>query len=338
MNRLIKPRINTLIIICLAFFTSTFSLTADENKLSFSADEVAPGLYMLIGVGGFTGGNIGLSIGEDGVVMIDDSMPPMLDIMKTAIGSVTDKPVDFLINTHVHGDHIGNNETLGKNGTWIVAHKNLRKHLLEKGFQTAKGMVPVAKAALPVITFSHSMNFHLNGQDAHIFHTAKAHTNGDAVIHYKSANVIHTGDTFFNGLFPYIDINSGGSVHGYIRAQKKILALSDDKTKIIPGHGPLANKQNLQDSLAMLEDSKMLVAKMIADGQSEDQIVKANPLSKYHDNWNWGFITTEKMTRQIYKSLIAAKNHQHNPEHKHDTNHKHNPEHEHSAEHKHTDH
>lgn len=275
----------------------------EEAKLEFSYTQVGPGLYMLMGAGGFTGGNIGLSIGDDGVVMIDDSMPPMLDILKTAIASVTDKPVDFLINTHVHGDHIGNNQSIAEDGAHIVAHENLRKHLLEHGVQTAEGMKPAPKAALPVITFSREMNFHLNGEDAHIFHVANAHTDGDAVIQFRTANVIHTGDVLFNGMFPFIDLESGGSVSGYLAAQKKIFAMADDKSKIIPGHGALASKADLRSAIDMLEDSIALINAQIKAGKSEDEVVAMNPLSKYHEKWNWGFITTEKMTRQLYAGL-----------------------------------
>ena len=156
-------------------------------ELSFSSTEVAPGIYMLMGVGGFTGGNIGLSVGKDGVVMIDDSMPPMLDIMQKAITSVTDQPVDFLINTHVHGDHIGNNVAMANDGAHIVAHENLRQHLLTKGISMGQESMEAPPEALPVITFSHSMSFHLNGETAHLIHVAKAHTDGDAVIHFKKS-------------------------------------------------------------------------------------------------------------------------------------------------------
>ncbi len=290
--------------ITIVLASASISIQAEEkSKLSFSSTKVAPGIYMLMGVGGFTGGNIGLSIGEDGVVMIDDSMPPMLAIMNTAIKSVTDKPVDFLINTHVHGDHTGNNLTIGNNGTTIVAHKNLRLNMLSKGVKTKDGMKPAPKAALPVITFSDEISFHLNGEDAKVFHVHNAHTDGDAVIHFKNANVIHSGDVFFNGIFPYIDLNNGGSLDGYITAQKKIISLSDDDTKIIPGHGPLSNKAELQASVNMLLDAKKKITKLKAQGQTEDQVVEANPLKKYHDKWNWAFITTEKMVRQVYKSI-----------------------------------
>ena len=312
---ILTKKLLTLLTSCLLISTASLS-AAEEKPLSFSTTKVAPGLYMLMGVGGFTGGNIGLSVGDDGVVMIDDSMPPMLDIMKTAISSVTEKPVDFLINTHVHDDHVGNNETFGNGGTWIVAHKNLRKYMMENGKKTKDGVLPTPKSALPVITFPHSMNFYLNGHDARIFHLPHAHTDGDAVIHYQKANVIHTGDILFNGMFPFIDIDKGGCAYGYLQAQRKILEIANDNTKIIPGHGPLATKKDLAASNAVLEDSINIIADLIASGKDEEQVIALNPLAKYHDDWNWGFITTEKMTRQVFKSLIKVKDHKHDGDHK----------------------
>jgi len=297
-------KLNKLLITTSLLLISPFTLAEEaEDKRDFATTEVAPGIYMISGVGGFTGGNIGLSVGEDGVVMIDDSMPPLLDKIKKAIKTITEQPVDFLINTHVHGDHTGNNEAVGKDGTRIVAHENLRLNMLEKGLKTKDGSKPMPKAALPVITFSHAMNFHLNGEDVKIFHVAKAHTDGDAVIHYQNANVIHAGDALFNQMFPYIDLSNGGSIDGYIKAQKKIFELTDDKTQIIPGHGKLANKTQLKESIDMLIDSRNIISQLINEGKTEEEVVKANPLAKYHEQWNWFFITTEKMTRQIYKGL-----------------------------------
>ena len=283
-----------------------FSLIANgeqKEKLSFSTTEIVPGLYMLEGVGGFTGGNIALSIGKDGVVMIDDSMPPMLDIMSKAIKTITQQPVDFLINTHIHGDHTGNNESLGNTGAKIVAHDNLRKRLIKEGIQTADGKKPTPAAALPVITFSHDISFHLNDNNAHVFHVPHAHTDGDAVIHFVDLNVIHTGDVFFNGMFPYIDLAGGGSVKGYIKAQQDILALANEKTRIIPGHGALASRNELKATLDMLLDAEKIISQLIKQGKSEEDVVALNPLKKYHDKWNWAFISTEKMTRQMYQGL-----------------------------------
>jgi len=295
---------NTLLTFALGLSFNT--IAKNETKLSWQATEVSDGLYMLKGVGGFTGGNIGLSVGEDGVVLIDDAMPSTLDIMNKALKDITPNDIDFLINTHVHGDHTGNNETLGEKGVHIVAHKNLRKHLLKKGVTNAQGkQVDAPKSALPMITFSESMNFHLNGVEAHIFHLPHAHTDGDAVIHFTNVNVIHMGDTMFNKIFPYIDFNSGGSLDGYIEAQKTILGLVDDETKIIPGHGPLANKQDLINSITMLEDARSMIGALIKEGKTEKEIVNLNPLEAKYKSWHWGFITIQKMTKQVYRALMT---------------------------------
>lgn len=289
-----------LVVSTLAITSTVSNIQAAEEtkKLDIAITEVDTGFYMLSGVNGFVGGNIGLLVGEDGVILIDDGLSQQINLIEKTIKKVTNKPIDFLINTHVHGDHIGNNAAFGKHGAHIVAHENIRHRLLQAKKATAKD-------ALPVITFSESIDFHLNGHETHIFHVENAHTDGDAVIHFKTANIIHTGDTMFNGMFPYIDLSKGGSLKGYIAAQKKMLNLSDEKTRIIPGHGPLANKQDLVASIKMLETSKKLISDLISANKTEDEVVKLNPLSDYHKKWNWGFITTEKMTRQVYKSLKA---------------------------------
>lgn len=285
------------------FSTLLFALSVaaaeQEQETDFQAEKVAEGLYMLMGVNGFTGGNIAISFGDDGVVMIDDSMPPFIDKLQKAVTQIAGKPVDFLINTHVHGDHTGNNATFGEGHTRIFAHENLRKHMLEKGV----GGKPAPASALPVFTFNDAMNFHLNGHNARVFHVEHAHTDGDAVIFYQDVNVIHTGDVMFNGMFPFIDLKSGGSVDGYIKAQQAILSIANDQTKIIPGHGPLASKADLQTANDMLIDAKNLIQALIKKGMSEDEVVAANPLAKYAEKWNWQFITTERMTKQIYQGL-----------------------------------
>jgi len=276
---------------------------AQDSEISYKSTELAPGLYMLEGEGGFAGGNLGLLTGEDGVVLIDDGLPPLTGTLLTAIGKLTEDPVEFLINTHVHGDHIGGNEALGKKGATIVAHDNLRQRLVTEGMMGADGKVPAPKDALPVLTFSDSVTFHVNGRGAFVFHVEHAHTDGDAVIHFRDDNVIHTGDAMFNGLFPFIDLDSGGSVEGYIAAQRRILALADDETKIIPGHGPLAGKKDLKAAVDMLTDARDRVRHLVDAGQSEEEILAANPLKIYHEGWNWGFITTERMTKTLYRDL-----------------------------------
>lgn len=253
---------------------------------------------MLEGQGGFAGGNLGLITGDDGVVLIDDGLEPLVALTLAAIESLTGDPVDFVINTHAHGDHTGANQALHDNGATVVAHDNLRRQMIKDGSN---------RAALPELTFTDAVTFHLNGHTANVFHVANAHTDGDSVIHFPEVNIIHTGDAMFNKLFPYIDMDSGGSVVGFIAAQKKIIALTDDETKIIPGHGELANKADLQAAINMLEDAQARVKALVDAGKSQEEVLAENPLADYHDGWNWGFITTERMTETLYISLTGGK-------------------------------
>ncbi|MCH2191242.1 MAG: MBL fold metallo-hydrolase [Gammaproteobacteria bacterium] len=274
-----------------------------EPKLGFKTEKVSGSVYMLSGDGGFTGGNIGLSIGEDGVAMIDNGLPSVIELLKTEIAKTTDKPVDYLINTHVHGDHIGNNAAYGASDTQIVSHDNLRKSLKEKGMAIGGGKnIPAPKAHLPVITFSDQMTIHLNGDAAQIIHFAKAHTDGDAVIKFKEANVIHTGDILFNGMFPYIDTSNGGSYVGVKAALQGIYDMADEETLIIPGHGPIAKKENIASTIAMLEESYNAVKALRDKGMSEQEIIAAKPLEEF-SSFHWGFITTEKMIQQLLEAL-----------------------------------
>ncbi len=275
---------------------------AQDTAITFKSTELAEGLYMIEGQGGFAGGNLGLLIGEDGVVLIDDGLPPLIDQVQAAVDELTEAPIDFLINTHVHGDHIGGNAVLGKEAT-IVAHDNLRKRLEAEGMPTGPDTsAPAPAAALPVVTFSDSVTFHLNGREAFVFHVEHAHTDGDAVIQFREDNVIHAGDAMFNGIFPFIDLDSGGSIDGYITAQERILALADDETRIIPGHGPLSSKKDLQAAVDMLKDARGRVQALLDAGKTEEEIVEANPLADY-DEWSWQFITTERMTRALARGL-----------------------------------
>ena len=284
--------------ILLALCTSLFAVaaTAQEGEISFKSTELAPGLYMLEGQGGFAGGNLGLITGDDGVVLIDDGLEPLVAVTVAAIESLTGDPVDFVINTHAHGDHTGANEALHGKGATVVAHDNLRRQMVKDGS---------SRAALPELTFTDAVTFHLNGHTANVFHVANAHTDGDSVIHFPEVNIIHTGDAMFNKLFPFIDMDSGGSVDGFIAAQKKIIALADDETKIIPGHGVLANKADLQAAVDMLEDAQARVKALVDAGKSQEEVLAENPLARYHDGWNWGFITTERMTEALYRSLTS---------------------------------
>ncbi len=220
----------------------------DFSAVEVTAEAVVPDLYMLQGAGG----NIGLSVGTDGAFVIDDQFAPLAPKIMAAIEAIDDRPVEFLVNTHWHGDHTGGNEAFGAAGAHIVAHDNVRRRLKEGLKRATSETRPAPEGALPVVTFSNEVSFYWNGLDIRVIHLANAHTDGDAIIHLRDANVIHTGDIYFNGGFPYIDLESGGSFDGLIAAQEKILSLSDDATKIIPGHGALSSRAAMGPYVAML--------------------------------------------------------------------------------------
>ena len=270
---------------------------AQSEDVSWNVTEVQPGIYMFEGQGGFTGGNLGLSIGDDGVVLIDDGVPEISAMTIASVEEVTGRPVNFLINTHAHGDHTGANADLHGKGATVVAHDNLRSALLEDEAFPAAG--------LPELTFSDSVTFHLNGHEAYVFHIPAAHTSGDSAILFTDANVLHTGDVMFNYLFPFIDLDAGGTVDGYIAGQQAMLEMIDDDTRIIPGHGPLASKSDLQAAVDMLIDAQSLVRAMVDEGNSLEEVKAVNPLAGYGERWSWGFITTERMTETLYRSLAS---------------------------------
>ena len=285
---------------------ATAQEAAQQPQISFESTELVPGLFMIEGVGGFGGGNVGLLTGDDGVVLIDDSFPPLTSTLLEAVAEITPDPIDFVVNTHVHGDHMGGNAMLGEAGATIVAHDNVRKRLVENGIQTGPGQsVPAPPEALPVVTFADRVSVHLNGHRADVLHLAKAHTDGDAIIHFPEADVIHCGDVFFSGLFPFIDLASGGSLDGYIEGQKRILELAGDETRLIPGHGPLSTRADLEASVAMLEAARDSVQALIDEGKSADEAVAAAPLAEF-EAMSWQFIDSERMVRQVYAALAGA--------------------------------
>ncbi len=276
----------------------------DHPRVSFKTEKVSGSVYMLSGVDGFTGGNIGLSIGDDGVAMIDNGLPGVLGILRKEIAKSTDKPIDYLINTHVHGDHIGNNEAFGKDNAKIISHQSLRQTLVNKGVPMGDGVnVPAPKKSLPVLTFADQITLYINNDSAQVKHFAAAHTNGDAVVFFKEANVIHTGDIMFNTLFPYIDTSNGGSFSGMLAALKGIHDMANESTKIIPGHGPLANKSDVATTISMLEGAYKSVKALVDEGLTEQEILERNPLKDY-EKYSWSFITAERMTKQL---LVAMK-------------------------------
>jgi cyclase len=287
-------------ILAIACLALTAQLQAQDFATSFDATEVAPGIYMLTGAEEkFGGGNMSLLVGDDQVVLIDDAMVPTAQPALDAVTKLAGRPPDFVINTHVHGDHVGGNALLQENGSYVVAHDNIRKRLSSDS-KDAGG-----DGGLPIITFSDSVTFHVNGHEVFVFHVHHAHTDGDGVVHFRDLNVIHAGDTLFNNLFPFIDLDSGGSVEGFIEAQQKLIAMSDDETVLIAGHGELANKADVERNLAVLIDGRERIKSLVDRGMSEEEVLAANPLADYHDDYNWSFITTERMTQTHYRDLTS---------------------------------
>lgn len=283
------------IITAISILLAATLANAQDELLRFKSTEVAPGIYMLEGDGGFAGGNIGLLVGDEHIVLVDDGLEPFAPALIDAVTEVAGRPIDFVINTHIHGDHIGGNAALSAEGATIVAHDNTRSHLIADAEFGPEG--------LPVMTFSDAVTFHVNGHEAFIFHIEAAHTDGDAVIHYRNVNVIQAGDIMFNHLFPFIDLDNGGTVDGYIAGQQRILMMADDETIIIPGHGPLATRADLARDLDVLIDCKARIKALVDQGKSESEVHAANPLAVYHEGWNWDFITTERMTQTLYRDL-----------------------------------
>lgn len=288
------------ILLLIALLSWASAGQAQEIATSVKSTEVVPGIYLIDGADGFAGGNITLLVGEDQVVLIDDGVEPIAAELIASVEEVAGRSVDFVINTHVHGDHVGSNAAYANSGAVVVAHDNIRKRL-EADPTDAGG-----PDGLPHITFSDAVTFHAGGYTASVFHVAAAHTDGDAVIQFAEVNVIHAADVHFNYLFPYIDLDNGGSVDGFIAGQRRIIALADDDTIIVPGHGPLASKADLQVAVDMLIDAQARVKKLVDQGMSQDEVLTANPLAIYHDTWNWGFITTERMTTTLYRSLTTG--------------------------------
>jgi glyoxylase-like metal-dependent hydrolase (beta-lactamase superfamily II) len=253
------------------------------------------------------GGNIGVSAGDDGVFLIDDEYAPLTDKIRAAVATISPRPIRFLLNTHWHGDHTGGNENLGQAGVVIVAHENVRRRMSSEQFIEAFGAkVPPAPAkALPVVTFTDEVTFHLNGDDLRSFHVPPAHTDGDTVIHFQKANVIHGGDLVFAGAYPFIDLSSGGSLEGVIGAIERILALCDDKTRIIPGHGPVIDKAALRKYHDVLVLARDRVGALVKQGKTLDEVKAAKPMADHDAAWGAGFVKPDFFLEIAYKSLSA---------------------------------
>jgi len=291
-----------------AFATSLLLVVAAPLTAQAGIDTVkiqtlpaGKGVYMLLG----QGGNIGLSVGDDGAFLVDDQYAPLTARILAAVKAVTDKPVRFLVNTHWHGDHTGGNENMAAAGVIILAHDNVRTRMSTEQFVAAfnSRVPPSPKAALPMVTFSESVTFHINGDDIHAIHVPPAHTDGDVLIHFTQANVLHMGDTFFNGRYPFFDLSSGGSFQGLIGAAEIGMRYANDSTKIIPGHGPMGTKADLMAYHDVLVKVRDRVAALIKSGKTKEEVIAAKPSAEWDATWGTGFMKPEVFLGMLYDSM-----------------------------------
>ncbi|MBS1788758.1 MAG: MBL fold metallo-hydrolase [Acidobacteria bacterium] len=273
-----------------------FAQGQDFSKVEMKATHVAGNIWMLEG----SGGNIGVSVGPDGLLIVDDQFAPLADKIKAALKGLGDGKLKFVINTHWHGDHTGGNPVFGVDST-IIAHTNVRKRLNSTNTVMNQTVPPAPKAALPVITFDESLSVHFNGEEIKAIHYPNGHTDGDGVIYFTGANVVHMGDDFVTYGFPFVDLNSGGSVEGMAKSIAKVLEILPANVKIIPGHGPLSTVDDLKKFHEMLMETSLIVVKQVKAGKSLDEIKAAGLPAKY-DPWSKGFITTPIWIETIYKS------------------------------------
>jgi glyoxylase-like metal-dependent hydrolase (beta-lactamase superfamily II) len=290
----------TYLSLLIILFAATSALAQrDFSTVEVKAAKVAGSVYMITGAGG----NIGVSVGDDGIVMIDDQYAPLAPKIEAALKSITDKPLRFILNTHYHGDHTGGNEPFGKSAP-IVAHENVRKRLSSTIVRGGTTTPPAPAGALPVLTFNDSVTIHLNGEDVRAVHMPHGHTDGDAVIWFTKSNVVHMGDDFFNGTFPYVDRENGGSIHGLIANLEKVIAAVPDDAKVIPGHGPVSDRKGLRTFVAMLKGTSAAVEAAIAEGKTLDQM-KADKVLAAWDSWGAGFIKTDRWIGDLYAELTG---------------------------------
>lgn len=288
-------------------FVLLFAVSAqaqtDFSKVEIKATKVAGNVYMLQGAGG----NIGVSVGDDGLLIVDDQFAPLADKIRAALKGIADKKLRFILNTHWHGDHTGGNVAFGPEAT-IIAHDNVRKRLATEQKSTVFNSTtpPSPKEALPVITFNDSLSVHFNGEDIRAIHFPHGHTDGDSVIFFSTSNVVHLGDDFFAGRFPFVDLESGGSVEGLVKNIGELIGKIPADAKLIPGHGPISTLDDLKSYHRMLQQTTEIVRGKIAAGKTLDQI-KTEGLPAEWAPWGTGFIKTDRWVETIYKSLTAKK-------------------------------
>ncbi|HMK29254.1 MAG TPA: MBL fold metallo-hydrolase [Terriglobales bacterium] len=287
----------------MALCLSVAAQQRDFSKVEIKVQKVAGSVYMLTGAGG----NIGVSVGDDGIVVVDDQYAPLAPKIEAALKGITDKPVRFVINTHWHSDHVGGNAYFQKQGP-VIAHENVRKRMESGGVLMGGQMKvePAAKDALPIITFNDRATVFLNGEEIRAIYFPNGHTDGDCVIFFTKSNVVHMGDDFVTYGFPFIDLDSGGSSKGMIAAVEKVSATVSPDTRIIPGHGPVSTVADMKPYLEMLKDTRARVEKGIQQGKTLDQLKQEKVLAGY-EKYSGDFVNTDKFIETLYNDLTGKK-------------------------------
>lgn len=288
-----------------ALLLATPAAAQDFSKIEVESTKVAEGVYALKGAGG----NLGLVVGEDRAFLIDDQYAPMVPKIRAAVAAITDKPVSFVLNTHWHGDHTGGNEAFAEAGTLVVAHDNVRTRLSSDQVMAAfDRTVPAApKGALPVITFNDQVTFHVGGHTVRTIHIPSAHTDGDAIVHLPETNVIHTGDLVFYGLYPVVDYSNGGSLKGMAEATAKLMDMSNEDTRFIPGHGPaVITRRQVAEYLQMLRVVHARLETLIGEGKTLEEVIAAKPTAEFDAQWGQGFLPPDRWVRINYQGMAPA--------------------------------
>ncbi len=287
--------------ISLAAFVCSTSCMAqqDLSQVEIIPHQLSDNIYYLEG----SGGNIGVSIGDDGVFMVDDQFAPLSEKILDAIEGLSDQPLRFVINTHQHGDHVGGNQNMGREGAVIVAHENVRT-ALRAGFNDGdlnQALSAEQRIGLPIMTFTDSVDFHLNGEDIHIFYNGSGHTNGDSFVYFKNNNIIHTGDVFRTVAYPRVDVGAGGTFHGIVASYEKLLEISNANTRFLPGHGVVSSQADVQSQLLMFMTIRTRVLNAINDGMSLEQVLVAGLTAEYDARWG----DPAGMLTAVYTELVS---------------------------------
>lgn len=280
-----------------ALAASSGASALQQRDITVESTDLGDGIYMMsTGVAG----NLALLVGDDGAVLVDDQLPNTGSIIEGAVVELVGEGAPrFIVNTHYHGDHVGGNAHFAERGSTIAAHHNIRARLENDPPDWGQA------GTLPILTFGDDLTFHMNGQTVEVSHVPTAHTDGDAIVYFRQADILHMGDIFFNGMFPFIDLGGGGTVDGFIAGMERGVALAGEETQIIPGHGPVASRADLQASIDMLREAAFRVRTLVEGGADLEAVRAAAPLADMEEDWNWRFVTTDRMVQTLYNDAVG---------------------------------